>query len=38
VVKILAPLTTPDHLLVAGLERVLDAARSVIAEQPELLG
>jgi diaminobutyrate-2-oxoglutarate transaminase len=38
VVKVLAPLTTPDFLLADGLERVLDAARSVLAEQPELLG
>lgn len=29
VVKILAPLTTPDHLLADGLERLLDAARCV---------
>ena len=38
VIKILAPLTTPDHLLVAGLERVLEAARTVVTDQPELLG
>lgn len=38
VVKILAPLTTPDSLLAIGSERVYDAARHVIATQPELLG
>ena len=38
VVKILAPLTTPDNLLADGLERVLDAANTVISTRPELLG
>jgi diaminobutyrate-2-oxoglutarate transaminase len=37
VVKILAPITTSDVLLAAGMERVHDSAMAVLAERPDLV-